>query len=152
MKDFFSPAWLVDFFKGNQRSQANEIEDADDEEVSQTIDESSSSNSNVRSSGAPTEVSVTAKVGNGQLRSSFGPGYFSSILRERELSRDVPSTSRPSRTFGSSSGNDRVGEASTSSARSEEFESDVPSLRREEESVQQDTVMVSLSHSYHSKI
>ena len=152
VKDFFSPAWLVDLFKGNQRSQAVEIEDADDEdennEVLQTIEESSSSNPNVRSSSVPSEVSTTSKVGNGQLRSSFGPGYFSSVLREREISRDTPSTSRPSRTFGLSSGFDRLGEPSTSSARSEEFESEVPCSRRETESVQLDTVVVSLSHSY----
>lgn len=157
MKDFFSPAWLVDLFKGNQRSQPIEIEDADDEdehnEVSRTIEESSSSNSDVRSSSVPTEVSArTNKVGNGQLRSSFGPGYFSSILRERELSSDIPSTSRPSRTFGLSSGNNPVGEASTSSARSEKLESEVPSSRREDEIVQLDTVMVSLVRSYHCKI
>lgn len=144
VKDFFSPSWLVDFFRGNQNSQAPEIEDAYDEdgnnEVSQTIGESSSLHSNVRSSSEPSQVSTTSKVGNGQLRSSFGPGYFSSILRERELSSDISSTSRPSRTFGLSSGIDRVGEPSTSSARSEEFENEVPSSRREDVSVQLDTV------------
>ena len=144
VKDFFSPAWLVDLFKGNQRSQPVEIDfDQQDEhnEVSQTIDESYTSNSNLRSSRKPAEVSTATTVGNGQL-GSLGPGYFSSILRERGLSSETPSTSRPSRTFGLSSGNDRYGEASTSSVRSEESESEVPSSRRASESVRPETVEV----------
>lgn len=144
VKDFFSPAWLVDLFKGNQRSQAVEIDfDQQDEhtEVSQTIDESYTSSSNLRSSRKPAEVSTTTTVGNGQL-GSLGPGYFSSILRERGLSGETPSTSRPSRTFGLCSGNNRYGEASTISVRSEESESEVRSSRRASESVQPETVEV----------
>ena len=143
VKDFFSPAWLVDLFKGNQRSQPVEIDfDQQDEhnEVSQIIDESYASNSNLRSSRKPAEVSTATTVGNGQL-GSLGPGYFSSILRERGLSSETPSTSRPSRTFGLSSRN-RYGEASTSAVRSEESESEVPSSRRASESVQPETVEV----------
>lgn len=143
VKDFFSPAWLVDLFKGNQRSQPVEIDfDQQDEhnEVSQIIDESYASNSNLRSSRKPAEVSTATTVGNGQL-GSLGPGYFSSILRERGLSSETPSTSRPSRTFGLSSRN-RYGEAFTSAVRSEESESEVPSSRRASESVQPETVEV----------
>lgn len=153
VKDFFSPAWLVDFFKGNQRSEAIEIEDEDDEneqdEVSQRAEQSSSSGSNERGSSQPQEVSATDKVGNGQLRSSFGPGYFSSILQERELSNETPSTSRPSRTFGLSGGDDRLGEASTSSERSEECENEVPQSRKmEDENVE----VIKSNHLQYGKI
>ncbi|KAJ7387035.1 hypothetical protein OS493_003998 [Desmophyllum pertusum] len=157
VKDFFSPAWLVDFFKGNQRSEAIEIEDEDDEneqdEVSQRAEQSSSSGSNERGSSRPQEVSATDKVGNGQLRSSFGPRYFSSILQERELSNETPSTSRPSRTFGLSSGDDRLGEASTSSERSEECENEVPQSRKmEDENVEEeDLSMVHVERQERSK-
>lgn len=147
VKDFFSPAWLVDFFKGTQRSEAIEIEDAENEDehddVSQTVEQSSNSGSSERASSRPQEVSATSKVGNGQLGPSFGPGYFSSLLRERELSSETPSTSRPSRTFGLSSGDDRLVEASTSSGRSEECERDVPKSRKEEDAAQLETVVVS---------
>lgn len=149
MKDFFSPSWLVDFFKGNQRSETIEIENDDEEEeydeVSQGVEQSSNSGSNERALTRPVEVSTTNKMGNGQLRSSFGPGYFSSILRERELSIETPSTSRPTRTFGSSSGDDRIGEASTSSgSRScEECDSEVPKSRNEKGDMPLETVEVS---------
>ena len=149
VKEFFSPAWLVDLFKGTQRSQGIEIEDAEDEddhdEVSQRIEQSSSVNSNERTfSRLDQKVSAPTKVGiNGQLGSSFGPGYFSSILREHELSSETPSTSRPSRTFGLSSGDDHPAEASTSSGRSEECESEVPKSRNEEDVAQLETVVVS---------
>lgn len=146
VKDFFSPAWLVDLFKGTQRSQTIEIEDAEDEhnEVSQRVEQSSSLDSNERAFSRPgREVSAKTKVGNGQLGSSFGPGYFSSILRERELSSETPPTSRPSRTFGLSSGDDRLAEASTSSGRSEECESEVPKSRNEQDVAQLKTVVVS---------
>lgn len=147
VKDFFSPAWLVDFFKGNQRSEAIEIQDADDEDehdvVSQRVEQSSNPGSNERASSRPQGVSATSKVGNGQLGTSFGPGYFSSLLRERELSSETPSTSRPSRTFGLSSGDDRLAEASTSSSRSEEYENEVPKSRNEEDVAQLETVVVS---------
>ena len=148
VKDFFSPAWLVDLFKGTQRSQAIEIEDAEDDdkhdEVSQTVEQSSSLDSNERAFSRPGRgVSAKSKVGNGQLGSSFGPGYFSSILRERELSSETPSTSRPSRTFGLSSRDDRLAEASTSTGRSEECESEVPKSRNEQDVAQLETVVVS---------
>ncbi|KAL9981298.1 hypothetical protein ACROYT_G009985 [Oculina patagonica] len=145
VKDFFSPAWLVDFFKGTQRSEAIEIEDADDQDeqdvVSQRVEQSSNPGSNERASSRPQGVSATSKVGNGQLGTSFGPGYFSSLLRERELSSETPSTSRPSRTIGLSSGDDRLAEASTSSGRSEECESEVPKSRNEEDVAQLETVV-----------
>lgn len=142
VKDFFSPSWLVDLFKGNQRSLAVTNEDAnvevENDNVSQTVEESSSSTSNERSSNMPCDVSAS-KVGNGQLRSSLGPGYFSSILRQREeVLSDFPSTSRPSRTFGLSSGFDRLGEPSTSLARSVDFDREVPSSKGED--VHLDTV------------
>ena len=148
VKDFFSPAWLVDFFKGTQRSEPIEVEEAEDEdehdEISQRLEQSSMPGSNERASSRPQEVSAKGKVGNGQLGSSFGPGYFSSLLRERELSNEAPPTSRPSRTFGLSSGDDRLAEPSTSSGRSEECEIDLPRSRNEDEDVAQlETVVVS---------
>jgi len=149
VKDFFSPAWLVDLFKGTQRSHAVEIEDAEDEdghvEVSQRVEQTANVDSNERAfSRLDQKVSAPTKVGNGQLGSSFGPGYFSSSLRERELSCETPSNSRPSRTFGLSSGDDRLAEASTtSSGRSEECESEVPKSRDEEDVAQLETVVVS---------
>lgn len=148
VKDFFSPAWLVDLFKGTPRSQGIEIEDAEVEEdhdqVSQRVEQSSSVVSNERTfSRLDQKVSAQTKVGNGQLGSSFGPGYFSSILREPELSSETPSTSRLSRTFGLSSGDDRLAEASTSSGRSEECESEVPKSRDEDDVAQLETVVVS---------
>ena len=147
VKDFFSPSWLVDLFKGNQRSLAVTNEDAnvevENDNVSQTVEESSSSTSDERSSNMPCDVSAS-KVGNGQLRSSLGPGYFSSILRQREeVLSDFPSTSRPSRTFGLSSGFDRLGEPSTSLARSVDFDREVPSSKGED--VHLDTVAVSFT-------
>lgn len=147
MKDFFSPSWLVDLFKGNQRSHNVEHENAyveeGNDEVSETVEETSNSTSNERSL-MSSDVSATIKVGNGQLRSSFGPGYFSSVLRQHEVSSDVSTTSRPSRTFGLSSGFDRLVTHSTSSAISEGFEREVPSSQEENENnLQMDTVVVS---------
>ena len=139
VKDFFSPAWLVDLFKGTPRSQAVEIENVeeDNDKDLQRVEQSSSVDSNERAfSRLDQKVSAPTKVGNGQLGSSFGPGYFSSILRERELSSETPSTSRTSRTFGLSSEDDRLAEASTSSDRSEECESEVPKSRNEEDVAQ----------------
>ena len=147
VKDFFSPAWLVDLFKGTPRSQAVEIEGVEEEHDKDLhrVEQSSSVDSKERAfSGLDQKVSAPTKVGNGQLGSSFGPGYFSSILRERELSSEIPSTSRPSRTFGLSSEDDRLAEASTSSgSRSEECESEVPKSRNEEDVAQLETVVVS---------
>ena len=138
MKDFFSPSWLVDLFKRNQRSETIEIEDEDDEEehdeVSQGIDQTFNPGFNERASSSRPEETLTAgKIGNGQLKSSFGPGYFSSILREPELSVETPSTSRPARTFGLFTGDDRVGEPSISSGRTKECDNEleVPSSSNE---------------------
>lgn len=145
VKDFFSPSWLVDLFKGNQRSRNVERENASveegNDEASQTVEENSNSTSNERSC-ISSDISATSKVGNGQLRSSFGPGYFSSVLRQREVSSDISTTSRPSRTFGLSSGFDRLVAHSTSSAISEGFEREVPRSRHENENtLQMDTVV-----------
>lgn len=147
VKDFFSPSWLVDLFKGNQRSRSVERENASveggNDEASKTVEENSNSTSNERSC-ISSDVSATSKVGNGQLRSSFGPGYFSSVLRQREVSSDISTTSRPSRTFGLSSGFDRLVAHSTSSAISEGFEREVLRSRHENENtLQMDTVVVS---------
>ena len=146
VKDFFSPAWLVDLFKGTPGSQAVEIEDVkeDHDKDFMRVEQSSSGDSNERAfSRLDPKVAAPTKVGNGQLGSSFGPGYFSSILRERELTSETPSTSRHSRTFGLSSEDDRLAEASTSSGRSEECESEVPKSRNEEDVAQLETVVVS---------
>ena len=150
MKDFFSPSWLVDLFKGNQRSETIRIEDDDDAEeydgVSQGIDPSFNPGSNERASSfRPQEASAASKMGNGQLRSSFGPGYFSSVLRERELSMETPSTSRPTRTYGLFTGDDRAGEPSTSSERSEECDNEVEVPSSNNETVVMPSKMVEVS-------
>ena len=92
MKDFFSPSWLVDLFKGNQRSETIEIEDEDDEEehdeVSQGIDQTFNPGFNERaSSSRPQETLTAGKIGNGHISHLFYESL--SFLSKHLLPRDL---------------------------------------------------------------
>ena len=145
VKDFFSPSWLVDFFKGNRQPETIRVEGdgkgTHTDSISKDFEPTTSGRSLSRSDGV---FGTQSPVGNGQMKPLFAPGYFSSAFRQREVSSEIPTASKPLGTAGLSTGSVRYEQPSTGSRRSEKPETDVPGSSNEDMNMSKDSLLVGL--------